>query len=39
MLMVELRALVHALTRAGQKLESDPRRFFFGDSVREYPNK
>ncbi len=36
MLMVEARNLMHVLTRIGQKLESDPRRFFLGDSVQEY---
>ena len=38
MLMVEMRNLVHVLTRVSQKLESDPRRFFFGDQVKEYRN-
>ena len=36
MLMVEMRNLVHVLTRVSQKLESDPRRFLFGDQVKEY---
>ena len=36
MLMVEMRNLVHVFTRIGQKVESDPRRFFFGDTVKEY---
>ena len=39
MLMVEMRNLVHVLTRVGQKLESDPRRFLFGDSVKEYQSR
>jgi hypothetical protein len=34
--MVELRNLVHMFTRIGQKIESDPRRFFFGYPVQEY---
>lgn len=38
MLMGEVRNLVHVLTRVSQKLESDPRRFFFGDQVKEYQN-
>lgn len=39
MLMVEMRNLVHVLTRVSRKLESDPRRFFFGDQVKEYQNR
>jgi phospholipid/cholesterol/gamma-HCH transport system substrate-binding protein len=39
MLVVEMRNLVHVFTRVGQKLESDPRRFLFGDSVQEYQNR
>ena len=39
MLMVEMRNLVHVLTRVSQKLESDPRRFMFGEPVKEYNNK
>ena len=39
MLMLEARNLVHVLTRIGQKLENDPRRFLFGDSVQEYHNR
>lgn len=39
MLMVEMRNLVHVLTRVSQKLESDPRRFLFGEPVKEYNNK
>ncbi len=39
MLMVEMRNLVHVLTRVSQKLESDPRRFMFGEPVKEYDNK
>lgn len=38
-LMVELRNLAHVLTRVTQKMESDPRRFFFGEPVKEYSNK
>jgi phospholipid/cholesterol/gamma-HCH transport system substrate-binding protein len=38
MLMVEMRNLVHVLTRVSQKMESDPRRFFFGSPVPEYTN-
>lgn len=38
MLMIEMRSLVHVLTRVSQKLESDPRRFLFGDQVKEYRN-
>ncbi|MDL2316609.1 MlaD family protein [Desulfovibrio sp. OttesenSCG-928-A18] len=36
MLMVEARNLVNMLTRVSRKLETDPRRFFFGDEIREY---
>ena len=39
MLMTEMRNLVHVLTRIGQKLESDPRRFLFGEPVKEYNNR
>lgn len=39
MLMGEMRNLVHVLTRVSQKLESDPRRFFFGDQAKEYQNR
>ncbi len=39
MLMVEMRNLVHVLTRVGQKLESDPRRFLFGDSIKEQQSR
>ena len=39
MLMVEMRNLVHVMTRVGQKLESDPRRFLFGEPVKEYNNR
>ena len=39
MLMVEARNLVHVLTRVGQKLESDPRRFLFGEPVKEYQSR
>ena len=37
-LMVEMRTLVHILTRVGQKMESDPRRFLFGVPVKEVKN-
>ncbi|MCL1940169.1 MAG: MlaD family protein [Desulfovibrionaceae bacterium] len=39
MLVTEMRNLVHVFTRVGQKLENDPRRFLFGDSVQEYQNR
>jgi hypothetical protein len=39
MLMVEMRNMVHILTRVGQKLENDPRRFLFGETVTEYQNR
>lgn len=39
MLMVEMRNLVHVLTRVSQKLESDPRRFLFGEPVKEYTTR
>ena len=39
MLLVELRNLAHVFTRVGQKLESDPRGFLFGDTVQEYHNR
>lgn len=39
MLMVEARNLVHVLTRVSQKLESDPRRFLFGEPVKEYHSR
>jgi phospholipid/cholesterol/gamma-HCH transport system substrate-binding protein len=39
MLIVEMRNLMHVFTRVGQKLESDPRRFLFGDTVQEYHNR
>ena len=39
MLMVELRNLVHVLTRVSQKLDSDPRRYLFGEPVKEYNNR
>lgn len=37
-LMVEMRSLVQSLTRLTKKMESDPRRFFFGKSVKEFDN-
>ena len=39
MLTADLRNLVHVLTRVGQKLENDPRRFLFGEPVQEYRNR
>jgi ABC-type transport system involved in resistance to organic solvents, periplasmic component len=36
MLMVEMRQMTHVMTRVFQKMESDPRRFFFGDQTKEY---
>ncbi len=39
MLLVESRNLVHIYTRIGQKLESDPRRFLFGEPVQEYRSR
>ncbi|MDR2489083.1 MAG: MlaD family protein [Desulfovibrio sp.] len=39
MLMIEMRNAIRVLTRIGQKVESDPRRFFFGEPVKEYENK
>ncbi len=39
MLLVEARNLMHVLTRVGQKLENDPRRFLFGDPVQEYQSR
>lgn len=39
MLIVEMRHMVHLLTRVGQNLESDPRRFFFGDQTKEFQSR
>ena len=39
MLLVEARNLMHVLTRVGQKLENDPRRFLFGEPVQEYQSR
>jgi phospholipid/cholesterol/gamma-HCH transport system substrate-binding protein len=39
MLMLEMRNAFHVMTRISQKVESDPRRFFFGVSDKEYSNK
>ncbi len=39
MLVVETRNLVHVFTRIAQKLESDPRRFLFGEPVQEYKSR
>ena len=35
-LMVEMRGLVQTLTRISKKMESDPRRFFLDESVKEF---
>ncbi|MDR3176513.1 MAG: MlaD family protein [Desulfovibrio sp.] len=35
----ELRNLAQALARVAQKLDNDPRRFFFGEQHKEYRNK
>jgi phospholipid/cholesterol/gamma-HCH transport system substrate-binding protein len=37
MLVLEARTLVQTLNRIGRQMESNPRRFFFGDTVKEYP--
>ena len=39
MLLVETRSLVNVYTRIGQRLENDPRRFLFGETVQEYRPK
>lgn len=39
LLTAEMRTLIHVLTRVGQKLENDPRRFLFGDTIREYQSQ
>jgi phospholipid/cholesterol/gamma-HCH transport system substrate-binding protein len=39
LLVSDLRNLTQLLMRVGQKLENDPRRFFFGDQRKEYQNK
>jgi phospholipid/cholesterol/gamma-HCH transport system substrate-binding protein len=36
MLMLEARTLVQTLNRIGRQVESNPRRFFFGDAIKEY---
>lgn len=38
MLMLEARNLVQSLTRVTRQLGNDPRRFLFGDQVKEYKN-
>ncbi|MDR2800896.1 MAG: MlaD family protein [Desulfovibrio sp.] len=38
-LLSELRNLAQALSRTAQKLDNDPRRFFFGEQHKEYRNK
>ena len=38
MLMIEARNLVQSLSRVSRQLENDPRRFLFGDPVKEYKN-
>lgn len=35
-LMVEMRGLVQTLTRLTKRMENDPRRFFFGNTVKEF---
>ncbi len=35
-LMVDARLMVHAITRLTEKLENDPRRFLFGQTLPEY---
>lgn len=39
MLMVEMRNLTQVMTRVFQKVESDPRRFFFGEQNKEYESR
>jgi phospholipid/cholesterol/gamma-HCH transport system substrate-binding protein len=39
LLTADLRNLTQAATRAVQKLENDPRRFFFGDQNKEFENR
>jgi phospholipid/cholesterol/gamma-HCH transport system substrate-binding protein len=39
MLALEMRNLIQVLTRVSRQLENDPRRFLFGESVKEYDNK
>jgi phospholipid/cholesterol/gamma-HCH transport system substrate-binding protein len=39
LLAADLRALTQAATRAVLRLESDPRRFFFGDQNKEFDNR
>lgn len=36
MLIVESRNMVNAFSRIAQRLENDPRRFFFGESTQEF---
>ncbi|MDR2076981.1 MAG: MlaD family protein [Desulfovibrio sp.] len=36
LLVLDARALVQTLNRIGRQVESNPRRFFFGDAVKEY---
>ena len=35
-LVTETRAMVQVLTRIGEKVDSDPRHFFLGNSIKEY---
>lgn len=37
--MVDARIMVNSLNRLAQKMESDPRRFFFGQSLPEYDKR
>ncbi|MDR1360518.1 MAG: MlaD family protein [Deltaproteobacteria bacterium] len=37
-LVLEARSLIQTLNRIGRQVENNPRRFFFGDSIREYPS-
>lgn len=38
-LIVELRNMAQTLTRLGQAIENEPRRFLFGNTVQEYHNR
>lgn len=38
LLVAEMRNLVQTMTRISQKMEKDPRRFIFGNQVKEYKN-
>lgn len=39
MLITEARNLVRVYTRVGEKLENDPRRYLFGEPVKEYNSR